>query len=158
MESQPPPQKWGRAPSPIFGPFLLWPNGWIQQSATWHGGSPQSRGLCVRWGLGTQLPSPKRGGAAAQILGPCVLWPNGWMDQDGTWHGGRPWSRPHGARWGHIYPPKKGAPQFSAHLHCGQTAGCINLTLGMEVGLSPGEFVSDEDPAPCPKRGRAPNF
>jgi len=23
------PQKWGRAPSPIFGPCLLWPNGWM---------------------------------------------------------------------------------------------------------------------------------
>jgi len=23
-----------RAPSPIFGPFLLWPNGWMHQDAT----------------------------------------------------------------------------------------------------------------------------
>jgi len=30
------------------------------------------------------------------------------------------------------------------------------LVLGMEVGLSPGEFVLDGDPAPSPKRGRAP--
>jgi len=31
-------------------------------------------------------------------------------------------------------------PQFSAHFYCGQTAGCINMPLGMEVGLSPGDF------------------
>jgi len=31
------------------------------------------------------------------------------------------------------------------------------MPLGMEVGLSPGEFVLDGDPAPFPKRGRAPS-
>ena len=58
--------------------------------------------------------------------------------------------------------PKEGAElQFSAHLYCGQTAGCINMPLGMEVGLSPGayDFVLDGDPARYPKRGGAPpNF
>jgi len=29
------------------------------------------------------------------------------------------------------------------------------MPLGIEVGLSPGEFVLDGDPAPSPKRGRA---
>ena len=43
------PQKGGRALSPIFSPFL-WPNGWIDQHASWYGGRPQLRGLCVRWG------------------------------------------------------------------------------------------------------------
>ena len=43
-------QKGGGAPSPIFGPFLLWPNGWMHQDATWCGGRPQPRRLCVRWG------------------------------------------------------------------------------------------------------------
>ena len=36
-----------------------------------------------------------------------------------------------------------------------QTAGWMKLILGMVVGLSPGEFVLDGDPAPSPKRGRA---
>jgi len=49
-------------------------------------------------------------------------------------------------------------PQFSAHLYCGQTAGCIKMRLGMKVGLSPGDFVLYGDPAPSPKRGGAPNF
>jgi len=47
--------------------------------------------------------------------------------------------------------PQKGGrapPQFSTHLYCGQTAGCIKMPLGTEVGLSPGDFVLDGDPAP----------
>ena len=33
----------------------------------------------------------------------------------------------------------------------------MKLILGMVVGLSPGEFVLDGDPAPSPERGRAPS-
>ena len=33
----------------------------------------------------------------------------------------------------------------------------MKLILGMVVGFSPGEFVLDGDPAPSPKRGRAPS-
>ena len=35
-------------------------------------------------------------------------------------------------------------------------AGWLKLALGMVVGLSTGEFVLHGDPAPSPKRGRAP--
>ena len=54
--------------------------------------------------------------------------------------------------------PKKGdrAPQFSAHIYCGQTAGCIKIPLGMVVGLSPGDFVLDWDPAPLLKKWAEP--
>jgi len=59
--------------------------------------------------------------------------------------------------------PKRGqSPQFSAHAYCGQTAGWIKMPLGtdvnldMEVGLSPGDFVLDGDPAPLPKKGAEP--
>ena len=46
--------------------------------------------------------------------------------------------------------PKKGQspPQFSAHLYCGQMAGCIKMPLGM--GISPGDFVLDGDPVTYP--------
>ena len=44
----PPPPK-GHSPHPIFGPYLLRPNGCMDQDATWYGGRPQPRGLCVRW-------------------------------------------------------------------------------------------------------------
>ena len=58
---------------------------------------------------------------------------------------------------GGAVPPEKGTvPQFSAHVYCGQTAGWMKLVLGMEVGLSPGDFVLDGDPVPFPKRGRSP--
>jgi len=53
--------------------------------------------------------------------------------------------------------PKRGrALQFSAHLCCGQRAGCIKMPLGVEVRLSPGDFVLDADPAPLPKNGAQP--
>ena len=38
--TQPPPQE--RADPLIFGPHLLWPNGCIDQDATWYGGRPPS--------------------------------------------------------------------------------------------------------------------
>jgi len=38
--------RWGTAP-PIFGPCLLWPNGWMDQDATWYGGRSRPRPHCV---------------------------------------------------------------------------------------------------------------
>jgi len=55
----PPPQRGGGGPTPIFGPYLLWLNGWMDQDATWYGGRPRPRRLCVRWE--SRSPSPKRG-------------------------------------------------------------------------------------------------
>jgi len=101
----PPPLK-GHSP-PIFGPYLLRPNGCMDQDVTWYGDRPRSRQLCVTWG--PRIPSPKGGGAE---------------------------------------PPK-----FSAHVYCGQTAGWMKLLLGMEVGLSPGDFMLDGDPVPFPQNG-----
>ena len=34
---------------PIFGPCLLWPNGCMDQDATWYGGRPRPRPHCARW-------------------------------------------------------------------------------------------------------------
>jgi len=65
---------------PIFGRCLLWPNGWMDQDATWYGGRPRPRRHCVR--LGPSFPIPKR--AMPPIFGPCLLWPNGCMYQDTT--------------------------------------------------------------------------
>jgi len=154
--SSPPP----KYRAPIFGPYLLWPNGWLDQDATWYWGRTRPRRLYVRWGPSSPPQKGDKGhGAPSPIFGPCPLWSNGWMDQDGTWHRDGPWSRLHCARLGPNSFPQKGgrAPsQFLAHFCCGQMAGCIKMTLGMEVGLSPGEFVLDRDPAPCQKGGRAP--
>jgi len=49
----------GHNPHPIFGPCLLWPNGWMDQYATWYGSKPRPRRRCVRWGRSP--PSSKRG-------------------------------------------------------------------------------------------------
>jgi len=57
---------------PTFGPCLLWPNGWMDQDATWYGRRFWTRRHCVRWG-----PSSPLKGAHPPIFGPCLLWPNG---------------------------------------------------------------------------------
>ena len=47
-----------------------------------------------------------------------------------------------------LPPLLKGhSPQFTAHVCYGQTAGWIKMPLGTEVGLGPGDFVLDGDPA-----------
>ena len=105
------------------------------------------------------LPSPK---GHTPIFGPYLLRPNGCMDSDVTWYGARPPPRRLCVRWGPRSPSRKGgrAPKFSAHVHCGQTAGWMKLVLGVVVGLSPDDFVLDGDPAPPPKRWaeHSPNF
>jgi len=157
MGPRSPSQKKGGAPSPIFGPFLLWPNGWMDQDATWHGGRPQPRELCVRSG-----PSPlPKWGWSPPIFGPSLLRPNGGMDQDATWYGGRPRPRRHSVRWGTSSPRQKrgggGAPpQLSAHVYCCQTTGWIKMAIGTEVGLGPVHIVLDGDPAPLHQKGTAP--
>jgi len=79
------------------------------------------------------------------------------MDQDVTWYGARPRPRRLVLDGEPAPPSQKGAePQFSAHVYCGQTAGWMKLVLRMEIGLSPGDFVLDGDPAPSPKGGGAP--
>jgi len=98
MGTQPPPQK---GAYPIFDPFLLWPNGWMHQCATWYGGRPQPRRLCY---MGTQPPTPK--GAEPHPIFGC-------MDQDSTWYGGRPRPTRHCVLCGPSYPQKKG----HTHLH-----------------------------------------
>jgi len=91
-----PSRKGGGAPSPIFDPFLLWPNGWMHQDATWYGGRPHPRGLRVRW---ETTPLPKMG---VEPL------PNFWLMSIAAkrlhgskchfWYKGRPWSRRHCVR------------------------------------------------------------
>jgi len=59
--------RWGQAPHsqkrgrslPIFGPCLLWTNGWMDQDDIWHVGGPWSTPHCARWGPSS--PSRKRG-------------------------------------------------------------------------------------------------
>ena len=79
LEGDPAPLPKGRAEPPIFGPYMLWPNGWMDQDATWCGGRPQPWPHRVRCG-----PSHTPKGAQRPIFGPCLLRPNSWVDQDAT--------------------------------------------------------------------------
>jgi len=108
---------------------------------------------------GDLAPPPTKGHSTRPIFGPYLLRPNGCMDQDVSWYGATPRPRRLCVRWGPRSPfPKKGGGQFSAHVYCGQTAGLMKLVLGMEVGLSPGDFVLDGDPVFRPQqRGGAPS-
>jgi len=111
-------------PKNIFGPSLLWPNGWVHQDATWYGGRPRPTLHCVQCG---PRYLQKKGTPTRACVNACTSTtgngladtvacrprpashPHFRMDQDGTWHGDRPWSSPHCARWGHSSPTQKGA-------------------------------------------------
>jgi len=104
--------KRGRVPTPIFDPFLSWPNGWMHQDATWYGGRPQPRQLCVRWGHSSP---PQKWGGAPQFSAHVYCGQTSWMDQDATWYGGRHLSRRHCVTWGPSSSPQKGcspSPNF----------------------------------------------
>jgi len=65
--TQPPALK--GAQLPLFGPCPLWPNGWMDQDATWCEGRPWPGPHCVRWEP-SSTPLPK--GAQTPIFGPCI--------------------------------------------------------------------------------------
>jgi len=120
---------------------VLWPNNWMDQDETWHGGRRRPRTHCVTWAPSIP-PLPKNG---PPIFGPCLLWPNDWIYE------GRPRSRRHCVIWGTSSPQKGTTPNFSPHVCCGQMAGWIKMPLGTEVGLGAGHVVLDGDPAPSRK-------
>jgi len=51
----------------IFGPYLLWPKGCMDQDAAWYGGSFRPRRLCVRWGVGDHAPTSQKGAEALKF-------------------------------------------------------------------------------------------
>jgi len=54
--------------------------------------------------------------------------------------------------------PKKGTgPKFSAHVYCGETAVCIRIPLGTEVGLSLLRHFARWGPS-SPSKGAQPQF
>ena len=55
-------------------------------------------------------------------------------------------------------PKREQSPQFAVHVYCGQTSAWIEMPLGMEVAIGPGQIVLDEDTAPLPQKGRSPQF
>jgi len=143
----PPPPKGQRGTAPIFGPYLLRPNGCMDQDVTWYPGRLDPGDFVLD---GDPTPTPKNcfsshvpcgqtAGCIKMVLGMKVgLNPGDFvLDGDST-------------------PSPKGGgapPQFSAHFYCGQTAGWIKMPLGMKVGLSPGDSLLDGDATPPPHKG-----
>ena len=131
----------------IFGPCLLWPNGWMSQDRTWHGGRPRPRPHCARWGPS----SPPQIGEGSWVH---VHQFSAHVYYGQTWRAGRPGPWPHYVRW----RPSSPSPNFRPiSVCCGQMVGWIKMPLGVEVGFSPGHIVLDEDPA-APKRLTAAQF
>ena len=96
----------GHSPQPpVFGPYLLRPNDYMDQDVTWYGGRPRPRPHCARWGHSS--PDPQKG-HSPPIFRPYLLRPNGYMDQDVTWYGGRPRPRRPCVKWEPRSPSPKG--------------------------------------------------
>ena len=64
-------RKKAHSPHPIFGPCILWPNGWMDEDAVWYGSRSRPRRHCTR--QGSQLP--RKGHSSPPLFGPCLLWP-----------------------------------------------------------------------------------
>jgi len=142
----------------VYDVGVLWPNGWMDQDATWYGGRPRPSRHCVRWKPSSPVPKKGADQPLSPIFHPFLLWPNGWMHQDSTWYAwiglgpvdivldGDP-ARPSTKRGRSPFL------QFSAHVYCGQTIGWIKMALSMEVSLGPGHTALDGDPAPFLQKG-----
>ena len=70
--------RWGRsspplkgAQPPVFGPCILWPNGWVDEYATWYG----SRARSTPQVLDGDPAPPQKGHSAPPPFSPCLLWP-----------------------------------------------------------------------------------
>jgi len=145
----------GRSPQ-IFGPRLLWPNGYMDQDATWYGGRPRLRRHCVRWGPSSSSPrgahpaphfsaNVRCGQTAKMTLGIEVgLGLQATLCSIGT----------------QLPPEKKDTPttQFLAHVYCAQAAAWMKTPLGTEVNLGPGHIVLDGGRSPRKGHSSLPSF
>jgi len=71
MGTKLPPEKGYMHPHQIFGPCLLWRNGWMHEDAAWYGSRPRPRPHYIRRGPS----SPRKGHSSPPLFGPCLLWP-----------------------------------------------------------------------------------
>jgi len=105
-----PPQK---GHSPQFS-VHVWPNGCIDQDATWYGRRPRPRRRCVTWGHG---PSQFSAHVYCDQTATCIRIPLGTVV--GLGPGDIALDGDQLTQKGGTAP----RPQFSAHVYCGQTAG-----------------------------------
>ena len=113
--------------SPVCNVGVLWPNGWKDQGATWHGGRPGRRPHCVRW-RPSSLPKEHSSQFSAHV---CC----GWMNQDAIWQGDKSRPRRYCVKWDPAPPGKGTAALTFRSIYCGQMAGWIKVPLGTELGL-----------------------
>jgi len=118
FDGDPAPTPKGAEPHSIFGPRILWPNGCMDQDATWYGGRPRPRRHCVR--CGPSYPQNKGHTHPTQFLARLLWPPNGLMDEDAVWYGSRARPRTHCTRRGPSSRERGTAapPLFSAHFYC----------------------------------------
>jgi len=88
---------------------VLWPNGWMDQDETWHGGRPRPWPHCFR--RGPSSPSPK---GHNPNFRPMSLVAKRLDGSKCYWYKGTPtpWPRPHCVRWGLSSPKRGTAPNF----------------------------------------------
>jgi len=157
-----PPAKGGGAPSPIFGPFLLWPNGWMHEDATWYGHSLSAGDFVLD---GEPVIPPRQGGGAPPPKFSAHVYCGhtaGWIKMSlGMEVGLGLCDATLCSMWTQLPPEKKGTPTptlFLAHVYCGQMAGWMKTQLGTEVGLGAGHIVLDGVTAPAKGAQHPPLF
>jgi len=114
--------------SPIFGPCLLWPNGWMDQ-LNMPLGTEVGLGPGHILLYGDPAPPLRKGHSSPHfsVHVYCVKTAK-WITMPLNSYGGRPGPRPR-VRWGPISPQKGTAPDFRPYLFYGQTAGWIKMPL-----------------------------
>ena len=157
MGTQLPLFKKGAEP-PIFYPCLLCLNGWMDHD--------MPLGMEVRLDPSDIVldgdpaaRSPKRGQSPLHFWSTSIVAKHLHGSRCHlVWTGGRPRPGHHCVRCGPSYTPRGAAPQISAHVCFGQTAGWIKMSLGTKVGLGPGHIVLHGDPAPPSQKGSSSQF
>jgi len=138
--------------SPIFGPCVLWPNGWMHQDGICYGDGPWSRPHGASWGTS----SPPKKGTLPQFSTHLYCGQTaGWIKM--------PVGKNVGLGPGYIVldgdpapSHKKGTtPSFSS---MSVVAKRMYVSLPVLVGLSLGDIVLNGDPVFLPLKGIAPNF
>ena len=125
----------------------------MHEDATWYGGRPQPRRLCVRWGPS----SPEKKAQTPQFLAHVYCGQTaGWIKMPlGTEVNlgpgdvvldGDPAS----------HPLRVHSPQFLSNVCCGQTTGWMKTPLDTEVDLGPGHILLDGVPSLREKGTAAP--
>jgi len=134
---------------PVCDVGVLWPNGSMDENATWYGGRPRLRRHYVRWGPS----SPSKGAQSLFSAHVCCGQRAEWIKMKlGTELGLGPGDI---VLDGHPAPPKGAQPpNFWPMSMLAKRLDGSKMPLGTEVDPGPGHIVLDGHPAP-PERGTA---